>query len=254
MKLNYKSFGQGEPVIILHGLFGTLDNWQTIAKQLAEDYMVFIVDLRNHGRSPHVDEHTYKAMADDIQIFLSENWIYGAHVIGHSMGGKTAMRLALDYPELVNKLVVVDMGIKENEPGHQAIFKALLGLDLENVTSRGEASAVLQKGIEDSGVRQFLLKNLTRKLEGGYEWKMNLSVIHAHYNDILEAIEHDDTFDNPTLFLRGGQSDYVLDEDFEAIQELFTDATLATIEKSGHWVHAAAPKDFLRIVRAFLKD
>ena len=254
MKLNYKSFGQGEPVIILHGLFGTLDNWQTIAKQLAEDFTVFIIDLRNHGRSPHVDEHTYSAMAEDIQVFLSENWIYGAHVIGHSMGGKTAMRLALDYPELVNKLVVVDMGIKENEPGHQAIFEALLELDLENVKSRGEADKEFQKRIDEFGVRQFLLKNLTRKREGGYEWKMNLPVIHEHYNDILEAIEHDDTFDNPTLFLRGGQSDYVSDEDFVAIQELFTDAKLETIEEAGHWVHAAAPKEFLNIVRPFLKS
>lgn len=254
MNLNYKSFGQGDPIIILHGLFGTLDNWQTIAKQLAEDYMVFIIDLRNHGRSPHVDEHTYKAMADDIQVFMSENWLYGAHLIGHSMGGKTAMRLALDYPELVNKLVVVDMGIKQNEPGHQAIFEALLELDLENLKSRGEADKEFQKRIDEFGVRQFLLKNLSRKREGGYEWKMNLPVIHRHYNDILEAIEHDDTFDNPTLFLRGGQSDYVLEEDFIAIQELFTDATLETIEEAGHWVHAAAPEEFLRIVRAFLKD
>ena len=253
MKLNYKSFGQGEPVIILHGLFGSLDNWQTIAKQLAEDFTVFIIDLRNHGRSPHVDEHTYKTMADDVQNFLAENWIYGCHVIGHSMGGKAAMRLALDYPELVNKLVVVDMGIKENEPGHQAIFKALLGLDLENMASRGEAAKEFEKQIDDVGVRQFLLKNLTRKREGGYEWKMNLPVIHEHYNDILSAIENDDTFDNPTLFLRGGQSDYVLDEDFEAIQELFTDATLETIEEAGHWVHAAAPKEFLKIARNFLK-
>ena len=163
------------------------------------------------------------------------------------------MRLALDYPELVNKLVVVDMGIKENEPGHQAIFKALLGLDLENMASRGEAAKEFEKQIDDVGVRQFLLKNLTRKREGGYEWKMNLPVIHEHYNDILSAIENDDTFDNPTLFLRGGQSDYVLDEDFEAIQELFTDATLETIEEAGHWVHAAAPKEFLKIARNFLK-
>lgn len=252
MQLNYKSFGQGEPVIILHGLFGTLDNWQTIAKQLAEEYTVFIVDLRNHGRSPHVDEHSYQAMAEDIQTFLSDNWIYGTNVIGHSMGGKTAIRLALDYPELVEKLVVVDMGVKQNEAGHHTIFEAMFDLDLENLQSRGVADKQLQTRIEEYGVRQFLLKNLTRKKEGGYEWKMNLPILHQHYNDILEAIESDSTFNHPTLFLRGGKSDYVLDEDFEGIQDLFPNATLETIDNAGHWVHAEAPKEFLEVVRRFL--
>jgi esterase len=254
MKLNYKSFGQGEPVIILHGLFGTLDNWQIIAKQLAEDYTVFIVDLRNHGRSPHVNEHNYKAMADDIQNFMDENWIYGSHVIGHSMGGKTAMRLALDYPDLVRKLVIVDMGVKQNEPGHQTIFEALMNIDLVNLANRDEADKEFQKKIDEFSVRQFLLKNLARKPNGGYEWKMNLPVIHQHYNDILAAIEHDDTFDKPTLFLRGGQSDYVLDEDFPAIQALFPNAKLLTIPQAGHWLHAEAPKPFLEMVQGFLKS
>lgn len=253
MQLNYKSFGQGDPIVILHGLFGTLDNWQTIAKQLAEDYTVFIVDLRNHGRSPHVDEHNYTVLADDVAEFMSDNWIYGAHVIGHSMGGKTAMTLALNYPEQVNKLVVVDMAIKANKGGHETIFEAMFDLDLPHLTSRGEADKQLQTRIEDYGVRQFLLKNLTRQKTGGYAWKMNLPILHQHYQAILAAIETDTTFDNPSLFLRGGHSNYVLDEDFPAIQEIFTDSELKTIDNAGHWVHAEQPKVFIDVVKAFLE-
>lgn len=253
MELNYKSFGQGEPLVILHGLFGTLDNWQTIAKQLAEFYTVFIVDLRNHGRSPHVNEHTYELMAEDVFHFMSDNWIYGANVIGHSMGGKTAIRLALDYPEQVSKLIVADMGIKENESGHEAIFEAMFDLDLPNLESRTVADNQLKTRIDQYGVRQFLLKNLSRRKEGGYQWKMNLPVLHENYQEILKGIESDSTFDNPTLFLRGGNSDYVQDEDFEAIQDLFPNSELETIKGAGHWLHAEKPTEFIQHVRAFLE-
>lgn len=253
MELNYKSFGQGEPLVILHGLFGSLDNWQTIAKELAEFYTVFIVDLRNHGRSPHVSEHTYELMAEDVFNFMSDNWIYGANVIGHSMGGKTAMRLALEYPEQVSKLIVADMGIKQNESGHETIFEAMFDLDLPNLESRTVADKQLKTRIKEFGVRQFLLKNLSRSRESGYEWKMNLPVLHENYQEILKGIESDSTFDNPTLFLRGGNSDYILDEDFEAIQDLFPNSELETIEGAGHWLHAEKPTEFIQHVRAFLE-
>ncbi len=253
MELNYKSLGQGDPIIILHGLFGSLDNWQTIAKQLAEQYTVFTLDLRNHGRSPHSSEHDYSLMAEDVFEFMSNNWIYDAHVIGHSMGGKVAMRLALDYPDQVKKLVVVDMGVKANEGSHQMIFDAMLELDLPNLKTRKVADLQFQTRIKEYGVRQFLLKNLKREKEG-YRWKMNVPVLIENYEEILAEIESDTTFDNPTLFLRGGLSDYIKKEDLSVFQTLFPDSELQTIEQAGHWVHAEAPVEFLERVSNFLKE
>ena len=252
MELNYKSFGEGYPIIILHGLFGTLDNWQTIAKKLAEHYSVYIIDQRNHGRSPHDETFDYVAMADDLQAFMESQWIYEAHIIGHSMGGKTAMQFALTYPDLVNQLVVVDIAPKAYEGGHQTIFEALLSLDVPTLTSRKQADAALMDKIPDFGVRQFLLKNLTNDKKGGYKWKMNLPVIHQNYEQILAAIESEETFDNPTLFIRGGASNYIQDDDLPRIKTFFPKADLATVSDVGHWVHAAAPKELLKLVTNFL--
>jgi len=233
MELNYKSFGEGYPIIILHGLFGTLDNWQTIAKKLANNYSVYIVDQRNHGRSPHDDRFDYETMADDLQAFMESQWIYEAHIIGHSMGGKTAMQFALNYPDLVNQLVVVDIAPKTYEGGHQAIFDALFSLDLINIKNRKQADAALLTQIPDFGVRQFLLKNLTNNKKGGYQWKMNLPVIYENYGQILAAIESEDIFDKPTLFIRGGQSNYIVEEDLTVIKSLFSAASIATVEGAG---------------------
>lgn len=254
MDLNYKSFGEGYPIIILHGLFGTLDNWQTIAKKLATTNLVYIIDQRNHGRSPHDEEFNYSVMAEDLQAFMESQWIYEAHIIGHSMGGKTAMQFALNYPDMVNKLVVVDIAPKNYEGGHQAIFDALFSLNLTKIENRKEADKQLEAKIEDFGVRQFLLKNLTRSKSGDYEWKMNLPVIHQNYAAILSTIESEDTFDNPTLFIRGGQSDYILDKDLESILNLFPMAQLETVAKAGHWVHASEPIVLLDLVKVFLKE
>lgn len=251
MKLNYKSFGQGDPIVILHGLFGTLDNWQTLAKQLAEHYTVYIIDQRNHGRSPHADEFNYRILAEDLQQFMEDNWMYKARVIGHSMGGKTALQFALEYPAMVEQLVVVDMGIKAYTGGHAEIFAALLELDVAKITDRKAAADLLAARIPERGVRQFLLKNLTRSKAGGYQWKMNLPVLHARYQDILAAIESNDTFDGDTLFIRGGKSNYVQDNDWNAIQTLFPRAELATVANAGHWVHAEQPQQLLQLVLNF---
>ncbi len=252
MQLNYKSFGEGYPIIILHGLFGTLDNWQTIAKKLAEHYSVHIIDQRNHGRSPHDDTFDYAAMADDLQAFMESQWIYEAHIIGHSMGGKTAMQFALTYPDLVNQLVVVDIAPKVYKGGHQAIFEALFSLDVSTLTSRKQADAALMDKIPDFGVRQFLLKNLTNDKKGGYKWKMNLPIIYQNYEQVLAAIESEETFDHPTLFIRGGASDYIQDEDLLLIESFFPGAKLTTVADAGHWVHAVAPKELLNLVTTFL--
>jgi len=252
MKLNYKEFGQGEPVIILHGLFGTLDNWQTIAKQLAKDFWIFIVDQRNHGRSPHVDELDYRLMAEDLKGFMDQHWIPKAHIIGHSMGGKTAMQFAFDYPDMVDKLTVVDIGPGENKAGHDMIFDALLSLDLENIANRSDADDFLKEKIDEYGVRQFLLKNLNRKKEGGYQWKMNLQAIHQNYQNILAAVGGDNVYDGETLFIKGGNSNYIKSEEEKTILGYFPESSIKTIEGAGHWVHAEAPKELLESVLGFL--
>ncbi len=252
MELNFKQFGQGDPLIILHGLFGMLDNWQTIAKKLAEDHTVFILDQRNHGRSPHDPEFDYKIMAEDLQCFMEQQWIYNAHIIGHSMGGKTAMQFALDYPEMVDKLVVVDIAPKKYAGGHQLIFEALLSLDLDAIENRKDAESKIMEKIPQFSVRQFLLKNLSRKKEGGYAWKMNLEAIHNNYQNILGNISGEGV-DIPSLFIRGGKSDYIQDDDFPKIQEFFPNSEFQTIEESGHWVHAQKPMELLESIRNFIR-
>jgi len=254
MKLNYKVFGQGDPLIILHGLFGTLDNWQTIAKKLAEHYTVYIVDQRNHGRSPHHEDFDYETMAEDLQTFLEDQWIYKAHILGHSMGGKTAMTFALNYPDMVDKLIIVDIGTKAYQGGHQQIFEALFSLDLAAINGRKEADEQLSQLIPEFGVRQFLLKNLSRKKAGGYQWKMNLPVIFNNYEHILSSVKGEGKFEASTLFIRGGLSDYIKEEDFEIIKEWFPIAIFKTVVDAGHWVHAEAPDKLLKLVLDFLND
>ncbi len=250
MELNFKSFGQGDPIIILHGLFGTLDNWQTIGKKLAEDYLVYLVDLRNHGKSPHHEPMDYPTMAQDLQKFMEANWIYEANVIGHSMGGKVAMQLALQHPDLVKKLIVVDIAPKKYQGGHQEIFDALFALDLTKVENRSDADEFLKPRIPEFSVRQFLLKNLTRNKDGGYRWKMNLPVIYQHYSDILDNISSDQTFEKPTLFIRGGESNYIQADDLDSIEQLFPVAVVDTVQDAGHWVHAQAPDELMNMVYA----
>lgn len=252
MDLNYKEFGKGDPLIILHGLFGTLDNWQTIAKQLAEHYWVFIVDQRNHGKSPHHEELSYPLMAEDLHNFMEAKWIPRAHIMGHSMGGKTAMQFALTYPDMVDKLIVVDIAPGENPRGHDLIFAGLQSLKLDLITSRGEADEQLEASIKEFGIRQFLLKNLTRNKSGGYRWKMNLPAIHENYTNILAAINHDIPYDGDSLFISGENSDYITETSKTIIHSLFPEAEIKTIADAGHWVHADQPAALLETVRAFL--
>lgn len=254
LELNYKEFGQGPPLIILHGLFGTLDNWQTIARQLANDYSVFILDQRNHGRSPHTDQHDYPSLAEDLRAFMESHWMYdGAHIVGHSMGGKTAMQFALEHPDLVKKLVVVDIAPKGYNGGHHEIFQALFDLHPEQIEDRKQADEFLAQRIAEEDVRQFLMKNLTRRKEGGYEFKMNLPVLWEHYDNILAPVAGT-PFEGPSLFVRGGRSKHVeLPGDAALISTLFPNAVIETIERAGHWVHAEAPAELLQTVQHFLR-
>ncbi|MFN0033753.1 MAG: alpha/beta fold hydrolase [Saprospiraceae bacterium] len=246
-----REFGSGPPVLILHGLFGFSDNWQTIAKGLAEAHLVVTPDLRNHGRSPHLPTHSYPEMAEDLRVFMEERWMFRAAVVGHSMGGKTAMQLALSHPDMVEKLVVVDMEPGKADDNHGDIFEALLGMDISKMTDRRDAESYLAERIPDLGTRQFLLKNITRKDDGTFAWKMNLPVLWAHYADILAAVMGD-PFDKPALFVRGGRSNYVKDSEWENLKRLFPQAELVTIEDAGHWVHADKPAELLAVLKVFL--
>lgn len=252
MQLNFKSFGEGTPVVILHGLLGSLDNWQTFARKLSTRFKVFTVDLRNHGRSPHSDEHSYPAMVSDLEEFFTEHHIQQAHLIGHSMGGKVAMQFAVTHPEKALKLIVVDIAPKEYNGGHEVIFDALTSIDLAQITKRDEADALLARQIDDFAVRQFLLKNLDRTDDGGFAWKMNLPALIKNYGKINQAIHPEHPVAVSTYVIRGGRSGYVQDADRMRFQHIFPHTEFITISRAGHWVHAEAPEEFYTAVLAIL--
>ncbi|MBI1192323.1 MAG: alpha/beta fold hydrolase [Bacteroidetes bacterium] len=254
MLLNYREIGSGPALVILHGLFGSLDNWVTLGKQFAEAHTVYLVDQRNHGRSPHAAPMDYTTMAEDLRAFFEDHGIRKAAVLGHSMGGKTAMRFALDHPDLTEALIVADIAPKTYPPGHDAIFDGLKKVTPEQLADRTEAEEQLGRFIPDGDVRLFLLKNLTRNPEGGYRWKMNLPVIEQEYTDILGFEGADFAYDGPALFVRGGRSNYVEDADWPAIAELFPQASLQTIPNAGHWLHADQPRAFYEVVQRFLNS
>ena len=251
MPLFSREFGAGPPVLILHGLFGFSDNWQTIAKGLAHSHLVVTPDLRNHGRSPHLPEHSYPLMADDVRAFMEEHWMFHAAVVGHSMGGKVAMQLALTHPDSVERLVVVDMEPRQADDNHSDIFRALLGMDLAKMATRTEAETYLSEHIPDLGTRQFLLKNITREDDGTFTWKMNLPVLWENYDNVLASVSGD-PYDKPALFVRGSRSNYIQDSEIPHIKTLFPQAEFVTIEGAGHWVHADKPGELLGVLREFL--
>jgi esterase len=252
MELNHKIYGQGEPIIILHGLFGTLDNWQTIARQLSSHFMIYAIDLRNHGKSPHVEGMDYGLMASDVKEFMENNWLHRARIIGHSMGGKVAMQLAVSNPDMIEKLVVVDIAPKSYIGGHELILETLNSLDLEKLEDRKQAEEFISERIpDDKGTVQFLLKNLSRNPDNSYSWKMNLSEIVKSYDNILDNIE-EGKYNGPTLFVRGGRSKYILEADEELIRSYFPAAEIQTIPNVGHWVHAEAPRELLEILENWL--
>lgn len=253
MKLHYKTLGQGEPLIIMHGLFGMLDNWQTLGRQFAKDYTVFLVDLRNHGKSPHDPVMDYPTMAEDVKEFMEANWIYEAHILGHSMGGKTAMQFAAHYPEMVDKLVVVDIAPKIYPERHNEIFKAMLSIDL-STDSREAIEEHLLSYIKEKDIILFLMKSLARSKKGGFRFKMNLPVLYENYAKILGEIDMSEPYEKPALFLRGGNSNHVAESDYPLIKEKFPAAEIKTIAGAGHWVHAEKPKELYSDVLTFLKS
>lgn len=251
MKLYFRSFGQGEPLIILHGVFGSSDNWQTVGKEISEKYKVYLVDQRNHGSSPHSDEFDYNVMTDDILELMLDEEIDRACLLGHSMGGKVAMTFATRYPERVNKLIVVDIAPKYYASHHAQIFKGFGSIKLNQIQTRKEADTQLSHQIPETAVRQFILKNLTRDKQG-FVWKLNLDVIEKNIEEIGVALSKEDWFNGHVLFLAGTQSDYIQDEDLQGIRMHFPNAVVKKIAGAGHWVHAEQPKKLVQLVVHFL--
>ena len=251
MELYFKDYGSGEPLVILHGLFGASDNWHSIATRLAERFHVIVPDLRNHGQSPHSDEMDYPLMAGDLAELLAVQGLPVANILGHSMGGKVAMQLALTQPKLVRRLVVADMSPRGYTPLHNEIIAALAALDVGSYSARQEIEAVLAGPIPSLNLRRFLLKNLARAADGKFEWKINVTGLAENYPNLRVAVTGT-PFAGPTLFIRGGRSDYIQATGEQTIHELFPRAEVKTIESAGHWVHADAPEDFVRLVREFL--
>ena len=251
MLLHYKELGEGKPLVILHGLFGTSDNWQTHAKKLGEYYRVILVDQRNHGHSPWSEDFTYEYLADDLERLIIHLGIDQFTLIGHSMGGKTAMYYSQKYPTRLEKMVIVDIGIKQYPMHHNEIIKGIKSLDLTTISSRSAAEQAMIPFVDSYGVRQFLLKNLYWVEKGKLAWRMNVDVLEREMEEILAPIPNIEVW-TPTLFLRGAMSNYILDEDWDEIEEIFPDATLETIENAGHWVHSEQPDEFIEKVLGFI--
>ncbi len=250
MKLHHRILGEGKPMIILHGLFGFSDNWQTHAKKLAEYYQVILVDLRNHGHSDWSDDFSYELMAEDVYELCKDLELEDIILVGHSMGGKVAMHFAQRFEELLEKLVVVDIGMKEYPMHHQHILAGIHAVQLENIKTRRIAEEQMSVHIDSEGVKQFLLKNLYWKEKGRLAWRMNVAVLEQEMPSILAKVPEME-INTPTLFIRGEMSNYILDEDLEDIENSFIDMELVTIEEAGHWVHAEAPQLFLDSLLSF---
>ncbi len=239
--------GEGEPVLVLHGVFGSADNWQTVGKELAKSHRVYLIDLRNHGLSPHDNAMNYWAMSDDIHELCQSENIHECRVIGHSMGGKVGMYFSCRFPGLVSQLVVVDIAPKYYVPHHQNIFKAFHSVDLGSISSRKEADDQVSAVIADFGIRQFILKNLQRTGEG-FSWKLNLEAIESSIDELGQGLPADLSFEKSTLFIRGTNSDYISGDDESLILDHFPKARIVDIQ-AGHWVHAEKPMEVLSAVR-----
>ena len=251
--------GAGKTLVILHGLLGAARNWMAIAKRLGQDHEVHALDLRNHGRSPWVDGMDYRALAEDVAGYIEAHRLTQPIVVGHSMGGKAAMALALDRPDCVERLLVADIAPVRYGRGGRVSFldyiDAMAGLDLAVVARRADADRLLAPAIEDRAIRGFLLQNLVSDGDGGFCWRCNLQALADGMADILGFPEETATpaYAGPTLFLAGADSDYIRREHRKAIIARFSDARFASLKNAGHWLHADRPRPFMDAVRMFAR-
>lgn len=254
MQLHAQVFGEGTPFLILHGFLGMGDNWKTLGNRFADaGYQVHLIDQRNHGRSFHSDMFNYAVMADDIKHYCDENALSDCILLGHSMGGKTAMEVATRYPDLVSHLIVADIAPKSYPQHHQDILKGLSSLDFDAIESRGEADEALAAYIPIKGIRQFLLKNLYWVEKGRLGLRMNLPVLQKEIEEVGKALPEGAQFDGPTLFLGGEKSGYIQPLDELLIHKHFPKAEIATVSKAGHWLHAENPDEFYETLMGFLQ-
>lgn len=253
MKLHFNKVGEGRPLLILHGLFGLGDNWATLAKSFAkEGFCVYQIDQRNHGRSEHSFDFNYAFMANDLNDLIADEGLDTADIIGHSMGGKTAMYLAWQYPEKLNKMIVADISPGYYPQHHHSVLSALHAMNLNELTSRKQAEELLRNALNDEGTIQFLLKNLYWKTETQLEWRFGLQEIEDNIEMVGEALPGDDVISVPTLFLKGERSGYIQKEQEELIRKRFSNVEIKTVPNAGHWIHAENPKAFLEMSLEFL--
>ncbi len=251
MLLNFTQRGEGPPVILIHGLFGSAGNLGMVARGLAGDFSVYSLDIRNHGDSPWDDNMDYPSLAADVTQTLDHLGIDTCSILGHSMGGKIAMQLACDSPQRVNRLIVADVAPVHYPPHHDSTLAGLLAVEQAEPASRSDADAILARTIDEPGVRAFLLKSLRRGEDGRFRWLLNRPAI-AHNYEALGGANSGQPYTGPTLFIKGSESDYITEDHREQIQNLFPNAQLKIIADTGHWLHAEKPTVFNRLVLDFL--
>ena len=251
MKLYSRVLGEGQPLLIIHGLFGMSDNWQSLAKRYADYFEVHLIDQRNHGRSPHADEFSYLHLSNDIHQYIVDNQLNDVIIIGHSLGGKTAMQFAVSYAEFLSKLIIVDISPRFYPIHHDKIIEGLKMLDFSILESRSQADAVLSEYIEEGDVRQFLLKSMYWKEKGQLDFRFNLKSISQNIANVGEALDNEANCSIPTLFIKGGNSNYINDDDEDLIFKHFTDAEIQTVDEVGHWLHAEKPQEFFEMTVRF---
>ncbi len=254
MKLFYRHFGEGEPVIILHGLLGLSDNWVTIGRRLAEKFEVFIPDQRNHGQSPHSDTFNYYSLTEDLLEFVEDHQLLNPIIIGHSMGGKVAMNFALEHPFRVDKMIVVDISTRKysGRQEHLEILDAMRSVDLSVVTEREEVESLIREKIKSEKIALFILKNIYRIGRKKLAWRLNVDAIFNNIENAYEEIDSHYTYEKPVLFVKGGKSNYIMADDQVEIRKYFPNAQFKTIENASHWVHADEPEELCRIFSEFL--
>lgn len=254
MQLHFEKSGQGEPLVMMHGLFGSLENLGTVSRLLEEHFTLYRLDLRNHGRSPHSDSMSFDEMAADLVEFMDGQGLSKAHVFGHSLGGKVAMAAACKVPQRINGLIVADIAPTAYPPHHNAILEGLRSIDVDNISSRREADEQLAVYVEELGVRQFLLRSLERDGDGHFRWRLNVPVILKDYDNMSQAVGEGCVFSGPTLFIRGGRSNYITDRHHSELYQKFPKAEIVTVDEAGHWVHAENPKAVADAIINFLHN
>ncbi|MFK8059126.1 MAG: alpha/beta fold hydrolase [Polaribacter sp.] len=247
--------GEGKPLLILHGYFGMSDNWKTLGNQFSENHEVHLIDQRNHGRSFHKDEFNYEVLVEDLYDYIQHYQLENIYLIGHSMGGKTAMLFAVTYPDLLDKLVIVDISPRKYEPHHNAILAGLNSVDFSIQNKRSLVDKKLAELIPEFGVRQFLMKNIYWKEKGQLAYRFNLESLTENNPEVGEPLPPFTVFENQTLFLKGDKSDYITKNEEPIIEAHFTDSKIVEIKNAGHWLHAENPKDFYEeVCKFFTKD